>query len=207
MRDIAVTRSNNLCKTSSVVPSPRIRFNFDAEKFTQVAAYLTSHAPQGMTRKKLFKLIYFADRMHMAVYARPVINDFYINMDQGPVPSQAYDLVKGHTGRCSTRDLEVFSRYIRVDGMHLSIAEAPATDLISGTDKEVLDSVLEKYGHRSADFLSALSHRHKAWLASIRNRPIDYTLFFDSEESQQMRVLVEKDQRVRDVVANAKLAT
>jgi uncharacterized phage-associated protein len=180
---------------------PDIKFKFDAEKFTQVACYVTSRHPDGMTRKKLFKLIYLADREHLFRYARPVIKDHYVNMDQGPVPSKAYDLVKNNTSRCSPQDLEMFSRHIRVNGMHLSVSEQASTDLLSATDKEVLDEVLLKYGHRSADYLSALSHRHNAWIASVRNRPIGYDLFFDTEGKQSMRQLVERNQRVRDLVS------
>ena len=64
---------------------------------------------------------------------------------------------------------------------------------------------MDRYGARSAEYLSALSHRHRAWLESQRNRPIDYALFFDDPEVEGVRELVEHNQPIRDISRNAKL--
>jgi len=182
-----------------------IVFHFDPEKFTQAAAYVIARCPGGMTRKKLFKLLYLADREHLFQYARPILKDHYINMDQGPVPSASYDLVKGNLKRWPQSAIDAFSRYVRVSGMHVSAGEPAGTDLLSKSDIAALDSVMDRYGARSAEYLSALSHRHRAWLESQRNRPIDYALFFDDPEVEGVRELVEHNQPIRDISRNAKL--
>jgi uncharacterized phage-associated protein len=181
----------------------QIVFQFDPEKFTQAAVYVTSRCPRGMTRKKLFKLLYLADREHLFRYARPILKDFYVNMDQGPVPSRSYDLVKANTKQWSQLVIDEFAKYIEVRGMHISVRNPAGTDLLSASDIEVLGEVIDRYGSRSADYLSALSHRHKAWLDSQRNRPIDYSLFFaDDPEFAGMRELVLSDQPIRDISRN-----
>lgn len=43
---------------------------------------------------KIFKVIYFADRQHLADWGRPITGDTYIAMDAGPVPSRLYDMLK-----------------------------------------------------------------------------------------------------------------
>lgn len=159
-----------------------------------------------MTRKKLFKLLYFADREHLFRYARPILKDRYINMDQGPVPSGSYDLVKANTRRWPQPVLDAFSKHIGVRGMHIFLRVPAGADLLSKSDVSVLSEVIDKYGSRSADYLSGLSHRHKAWIESQRNRPIDYSLFFDDDpETQDMRELVEHNQPIRDVSKNGRI--
>jgi uncharacterized phage-associated protein len=180
-----------------------IEFHFNPEKFTQAVAYVASRCPKGMTKKKLFKLLYFADREHLFRYARPVLNDRYINMDQGPVPTASYDLVKANRKRWSQSVIDMLSRHIEVLGMHIAIREPARTDLLSRSDISVLDEVTARYGVRSADYLSALSHRHKAWLESQRNRRIDYSLFFDDPAVESARELVEYNQPITDISRNA----
>jgi uncharacterized phage-associated protein len=158
-----------------------------------------------MTRKKLFKLLYFADREHLFRYARPILKDRYINMDQGPVPSGSYDLVKSNLKTWPQGVIDAFSRYIEVRGMHISVREPAGTDLLSKSDIAVLDEVIDRYGARSADYLSALSHRHRAWLESQRNRPIDYDLFFDDPELEGVRELAEYNQPIRSISKNARI--
>jgi uncharacterized phage-associated protein len=126
-------------------------------------------------------------------------------MDQGPVPSASYDLVKGNLKRWPQSAIDAFSRYVRVSGMHISAGEPAGTDLLSKSDMAALDSVIDRYGARSAEYLSALSHRHRAWLESQRNRPIDYALFFEDPEVEGVRELVEHNQPIRDISRNAKL--
>src|ERR1035441_3893298 len=82
-------------------------------------------------------------------------------------------------------------------------AGAEQKDLLSKSDIAILDEVIDRYGSRSADYLSALSHRHKAWLDSQRNRPIDYCLFFaDDPGTADVRELVESNQPIRDISRN-----
>ncbi len=183
-----------------------IAFQFNPEKFTQVAAYITSRCRSGMTRKKLFKLLYFADREHLFRFGRPILKDFYINMDQGPVPSQAYDLVKGNAKKCTKEALDNFAKHIKVDGMRIGLRSPAGTDLLSKSDTSVLDEILRLYGHRSADYLGALSHRHKAWLESERNRRIDYSLFFEDPDTDSMRELVESNQPIRNLSKNVRIS-
>jgi uncharacterized phage-associated protein len=126
-------------------------------------------------------------------------------MDQGPVPSGSYDLVKANLNRWSQDVIDAFSRHVQVSGMRISVREPAGTDLLSKSDMAVLDEVIEHYGTRSADYLSALSHRHRAWLESQRNRRIDYAVFFDDSEVEAVRELVEHNQPIRDISKDARI--
>jgi len=43
---------------------------------------------------KLSKILYFADKYHLASYGRTITGDTYIAMESGPVPSSIYDILK-----------------------------------------------------------------------------------------------------------------
>ncbi len=179
-----------------------MRYHFGWEKFAQATAYLTERCPS-VTKKKLMKLLFFADKEHLIRYGRPVINDFYVNMDQGPVPSKAYDLIKQNTKTWGPDVIDAFSEFIEVDGIHIRLRKSPGTDLLSASDVNVLQRIVNQYGRMSAERLSAESHRTKAWLDSERNRRIDYALFFDSPEADQIKSIAEDDQPIRDLVEDA----
>lgn len=185
--------------THSIVP---LRYRFEWEKFAQAAAFLLERCPS-VTRKKLFKLLYFADKAHLLHYGRPIINDTYVNMDQGPVPSKAYDLVKHNTRAWNREVIDAFAEFIEVNGFRLRLRKSPGDDLLSASDVNVLQAVVQRYGWMNAERLSALSHRTKAWLESRRNKPIDYALFFDSPETVEIQSIAEEDQPVRDLVEDA----
>lgn len=63
----------------------RLNFNFEVDKFVHAAAFLTESCP-GVTKMKLAKLLYFADKKHLVEYGRPVTGDRYTKMELGPAP-------------------------------------------------------------------------------------------------------------------------
>jgi uncharacterized phage-associated protein len=171
-------------------------FDFDAQKFVNAAAYLAEHC-QDLTRMKLAKLLYFADKEHLRSYGRPVIGDRYIKMEYGPVPSRAYDMIK-HDERVDVEAQGLFDRHFEVVGNDMKLRTPADLAYLSETDREVLDEVLSKYGHITSAQLSKLSHREPAWEKAAMNSPMDYRLFLAGDE--EMGNLVQEDQELRDAL-------
>lgn len=186
--------------TLETVTGPPIRFKrFDPEKFIQVASYFTARCPS-MTKKKLLKLIYFADKEHLLRYGRPVLSDYYVNMYQGPVASQSYDIVKLNQRNCPQEVLDRFLSFVAISGYRLKSVREASTKRLSPSDIEALERVITHYGFMNAEHLSALSHRERSWQQTSTNELIDYRLFFDTPQSNDMRQLVEQDQVLRNLV-------
>ena len=59
--------------------SRRIAFEFDVEKFVNASVYLVERCPE-VTKMKLAKLLYFADKEHLLAYGRTITGDRYIKM-------------------------------------------------------------------------------------------------------------------------------
>lgn len=52
---------------------------------------------QNFTQYQIVKALFFADKSHLNDYGRPITFDNYCAMYHGPVPSFAYDLLKGNS--------------------------------------------------------------------------------------------------------------
>ncbi|MGI9076718.1 MAG: Panacea domain-containing protein [Gemmatimonadaceae bacterium] len=74
--------------------SDHIQTEYDERKTAAAAAYLLSRAGGRMEFIRLIKLLYLADREAWGQYERPITGDSYVSMDNGPVLSRTYDLLK-----------------------------------------------------------------------------------------------------------------
>ena len=72
-----------------------VRFQFNESKAVEALVFIAKRWP-GITPFYLSKVLFFADRDHLRMYGRPILGDSYIAMDNGPVPSRVYDIVKGN---------------------------------------------------------------------------------------------------------------
>ena len=68
-----------------------ISHSFDARRAGQIAAFFTKREGGLINVVKLIKLIYLADRQHMASYEEPMFMDSFVSMRLGPVNSGAYE--------------------------------------------------------------------------------------------------------------------
>src|SRR5689334_9935426 len=69
---------------------------FEVDKVIQAAAVLLGTADaKRMTRLRLLKLLYIADRESIAETEAPITGDSVVAMDHGPVLSETYNLIKG----------------------------------------------------------------------------------------------------------------
>lgn len=124
----------------------------------------------------IFKILYFADREHYAVYGRRITNDVFVAMKNGPVPSALYDAVKDVTGKERLRDdspLKVISSALEqadsVYDYYIRAKEAPDLGDLSVSDMEMLDKSIERNQHRTFDELSGESH-DEAWKAAYKRK-------------------------------------
>ena len=151
-----------------------MHLKFDAEKAIETILYIANCAPNPDIYHVL-KIMYFADKEHLEKYARFICNDTYIAMNNGPVPSGAYDIIK----------------HVRGDGYHPCVDEHagksfevhkkpeniivplrnPDLDCLSESDKECLNNAINQYGHLSFNNLKEISH-DKAFSTADENDEI-----------------------------------
>jgi uncharacterized phage-associated protein len=132
-----------------------IRHRFDAEKAIEVLLYVAKRIPD---MYNALKILYFADRKHLAKYGRLICGDTYIAMRHGPVPSAMYDLAKYARGDgfCGV-DLPINEAFA-VQGNTIIPHREANLDLLSESDIECLDAAIKEYGGLSFSKLKRLSH-------------------------------------------------
>ena len=180
--------------------SQHIKFEFDVQKFVHAAAYLVQKCPADVTKMKLAKLLFFADKKHLLTYGRPLVGGRYIKMEWGPVPSQGYNLMK-HDERASGEDQALFDRHLEVKGNDILLKTPANLDYLAETDREVLDETIAQYGHFTPAQLSKMSHHEPAWKQAEMNSEMDYRLLFTGPESVAVRELIQDDQELKEALS------
>jgi uncharacterized phage-associated protein len=115
-----------------------------------VAAYILSRQGR-MTAMKLQKLVYYSQAWSVVWEERPLFSETIEAWANGPVVRDLYDVHRGS----------------------FEVAEWPQGDAcqLTSDERTTIDTVLDFYGGKSAQWLSDLTHREQPWLAARRGLP------------------------------------
>jgi uncharacterized phage-associated protein len=138
---------------------------------------------------RIFKILYFADEKHLARYGRPVAGDIYIAMEDGPVPSHTYDVVK--TVRGDGKTIRLFGEKEHLKGFfevydeyNILPTQDPDMDELSESDLECLDESIRENRHLTYAQLRAKSH-DRAYKEAEQNREISFLEMADIEGADE----------------------
>jgi uncharacterized phage-associated protein len=153
------------------IMNPYVFEDFQTDKALNAVLYIT-HKLNRNDFHKVFKVLYFADRNHISEHGRSITGDTYIAMNDGPVPSNIYDIFKSVRGDGFFKDDGKFSSLFSVLNWDIISPIAPA-DLkkLSKTDVNQLDQSLKQYGDMSWEEVREKSHDY-AWRNTVKNAPI-----------------------------------
>jgi len=118
-----------------------IKFEYNANKATQAAAYLLKKNGGKMSHMKLIKELYLADRVALDKWGVTITGDAYFSMKQGPVLTNILDQMN------TPEYEEVWAKYISpIQNNTVSLNTADINDdELSLSDKAILDEIFEKY--------------------------------------------------------------
>ena len=156
-----------------------IRFKFHEGKAIAALLYITRRLISLKSTKakpdlhKIFKIMYFADQKHLARYGRPVLGDFYIAMDHGPVPSQVYDMIKIVRGETIFQSARGYSAFFDVSDHYVHPKQKPDMDLFSESDLECINESLRENRYLSFEQLKTKSHDN-AYCKAAKDDKISY---------------------------------
>ena len=167
----------------------KIRFRVNEDKALESVVWLAAEKPD-IDFFHISKILFFADLAHLALYGRPILGDHYVAMENGPVPSLVYNILKSDP-YLSPDLLEKITSAFEVNRPNVKACRKPDLDFFSESDIECLASALRTYGDMSFRTLSRLTHEHPAYVAASLNGEMDYALMFDENTPDREAILEE----------------
>lgn len=181
----------------------------DILKLKAVTLYILKKCGGETDYVHLFKILYFAEREHMASYGTHLIRDVFCALPKGPVPSFLYDAVKVASGRhLADEDLLLIANALTPgDGegdFWIRATEDPDMDELSKADISILDKSINDYLPIDYRELSMKSH-DSAWLEAWNKRqaePMDEFLIAKAGGASDGFVAYMKEQEMLDDLIN-----
>jgi len=146
---------------------------FDRDKALEAILFI-AHKLASPTFHSVSKMFYLADKLHLQEYGRVICGDRYIAMENGPVPSAIYDMMKVPSGRTSV-DVdwdELINEAFDVHyGRNITPKRLPDMDLLAESEIECFTAAINEHGMKSFGQLSDLTH-DSAWRSVGENQVI-----------------------------------
>ena len=144
-----------------------VQFTLDFEKVLAALSYFGAQDLPELTKGKLCKLIFLADRAHVLRYSRPITGDVMTAMQHGPVPSYTKNVLDRFESGIADSETASLGQYFKLDRnyQYPRYAFVSMADLssLSKSDLKVLKDVVRDYGEKTFTELRALTHEFSAW--------------------------------------------
>lgn len=147
---------------------------FDIDKAIHTILYIANRLEKPNFHS-IAKILYFSDKMHLQNYGRFILNDDYVAMKHGPVPSTVYDMLKTvspqrHRGY-GVPDYHQLEDFISIEDYQVRPKQAADLDEFSISELSCLDRAIACYGDKSFEDLTEISH-DSAWENTVLNEPM-----------------------------------
>lgn len=132
---------------------------FHPLKATQAAGVLLKTEPgRQMTRLRLLKLLYIADRNALKERARPITGDSVVAMDHGPVLSQTYDLLKG-----ADFSSTIWDRFMQSESYWVKLIADPGVGKLSRYEITTLQAAAKQFSDENDWAIVEHTHTFEEW--------------------------------------------
>lgn len=134
---------------------------FNERRATEAAARFLKLRGGRMSYLKLIKLLYLLDREALLRWGRPVTTDRYVAMDNGPVVSRIFNLIRDEPAPGAD---PIWRQYISAPSNYeVALTCDPETDELSRAEESLIEEVFSRYGKLSRWDLVNLSHDLPEW--------------------------------------------
>lgn len=149
----------------------KVRFIFDEELATQVAAFLLKLNDSRMSYMKAIKLMYIIDREAIRRWYKPITTDKYVAMSYGPVTSRIYDIIMDKDPHAKG----IWTSFIRRDGFDIELTRECSVSRLSRIQTDLIREVDSSYKELDQYDMARLTHTFPEWSDPGRSsKPITY---------------------------------
>jgi uncharacterized phage-associated protein len=153
-----------------------VRFTFDAEKAVASVAFLASKNLPAMTKYKICKLVFLADKYHLVQYGRPITGDRFNAIEHGPIPSQTLDMLNKLISNPDDPEVAELARHVTLDRTfrypRFRANLMNFEEILSPSDIDALNVIATEHGKKDFDELKALTHETVAYKNAWENRGV-----------------------------------
>jgi len=147
--------------------------HFDRDKALEAILYIAKSLNKP-TFHSISKMFYLSDKLHLQEYGRLICGDRYIAMENGPVPSAIYDMMKVAAKKRSI-DVdwdEIIQEAMGVQhGREILPKRDCDMDMLAESEIECIQITISEFGKKSFGELSDITH-DSAWKATDENQSI-----------------------------------
>src|SRR5271170_8070237 len=149
------------------------------KKYQDAVLYLCQKLGGTMRgKKKLAKLLYFADFDFYEKYEKAITDDIYKALPMGPFPSSLDEVTTAMVDEQQISIEHVAEREgYNPTEVYTCLVE-PKDSALDDDEKKMLDRIVTKYGHLSGKQLQELSHVEAPYIATELKHEIPYELAF-----------------------------
>lgn len=183
-----------------------LRLHANKKRILESILYLIAEAESRgtyVTQYEIVKSLLLADQGHLSKFGRPITFDNYVAMKDGPVPSQAYDMLK--PSYRADKDIEdIWPLWLRTpspsDGSraykYSGVKRNPNLRVLSTTDQDELAHALTVVKSMQFGGVRIYTHMNKAYIEAWEGRgekgskTIDYAALFDLPDHESFEEIV-----------------
>lgn len=151
------------------------------EKYQEVILYLCKKLGGEIKgKKKLAKLLYFADFDFYEKNGRPITGDAYFALPMGPFPTTLEKITQTmeKAGELKITSAEEYGPQYAPTEIYRCCPKCQASTHLSDEEKQMLDRVAKKYGALTGKQLEELSHQEAPYVATDPQQEIPYELAY-----------------------------
>lgn len=166
---------------------------FDKEKFKTILHYIIKKCEDNpnVRRTVIFKLLYFSDFNFFELYETKLTGESYRKLPHGPAPTHFPLAVEELINEGKIVEIDEPNCYGRTQYNYSSLKD-PIVNL-KDEELEVVDEVIEKLSHMTANQISYYSHGDMPWRATEDYDIINYAFVFYRDPAYTVRVYDESD--------------
>lgn len=135
---------------------------FESMKAIEASAVVARREGKRLSRMRLLKLLYIAERELAKVAARRLINDKLVALDNGPLHSTVYDMIKG----VSTSSKHWSKYFTNVNARDVQLSKEPELHTLSKLEVETLHRVTDDFSSMDDWAISNYTHTFPEWKSS-----------------------------------------
>lgn len=171
---------------------------YQEDKFINALLFFGKNTnPEFFGVTKLLKLLFVSDFLHFKKYARPILGDFYVRIQQGPIPSISYNLFN-----CAPPELEGVMKVVMekrgdFDFKRIEALTESNLEVFSDSDIEVMKEVANRYFNTPATKMVKKIHEIDFIKNLKQGERINYDVILKkNEDKEYVKMLQEEEDQI-----------